>query len=123
MVKNGIPPNAKIPSFIADRIENRAKEMKKMKGGAMLAYNEESGNDSSDNNETDDEGDGAAFVATCYWVDANGIAHLNDGDDEDGDDHEQGTNARGRAGLSCSALGRCRVPCAVASSFGCSKFR
>ena len=64
-----------------------------MKGGAMLAYNEESGNDSSDNNETDDEGDGAAFVATCYWVDANGIAHLNDGDDEDGDDHEQGTNS------------------------------
>ena len=93
MVKNGIPPNAKIPPFIADRIENRAKEMKKMKGGAMLAYNEESGNDSSDNNETDDEGDGAAFVATCYWVDANGIAHLNDGDDEDGDDHEQGTDS------------------------------
>ena len=96
MVKNGIPPNAKLPTFVTDKIEKQAKEMKK-KRGAMIVMGEESG-DESDGSDT--SANGHAFVATCIVINEDGVAYLDDGeegDDEDDDDetHQHDHCAKG----------------------------
>ena len=78
MVKNGVPPNGNFPPFVVEKVEKRAKEMKKNKG-AMIALGEESDGDESD----DSSDDGRAFVAKCIVIDEAGVAHIDDGEDED----------------------------------------
>ena len=84
MVKNGIPPNAKLPTFVTDKIEKQAKEMKK-KRGAMIVMGEESGDESD---ESDASADGHAFVASCIVINEDGVAYLEDFDGEEGDDED-----------------------------------
>ena len=84
MVKNGVPPNGNFPPFVVEKVEKRAKEMKKNKG-AMIVMGEESG-DESDGSDT--SANGHAFVATCCIViDEDGVAYLDDG--EEGDAEEE----------------------------------
>ena len=85
-MRNGIPPNSKLPDFIVKKIEARALDIKKgtYKGAMVAEFGEEEYDD-------DDDDDGHAFVACCYQVDEDRVAVML----EDEDDDTEETNACG----------------------------